>query len=186
VCVQVNNASGGASAMTFEFVAAKHGKVLDRLTLHNTLRRDGVCSYCFSRTGGFVRAGSRVRGACDPSTSTWDLKRLRRERKRGEARGGVQLSGAREDAKSGPDYAWGDPDGDDFEGDDGGDADDSDELSAEEMHAAGHEIDEQSDDSIDAGDSVYTQSYNGSAVGAVSAAGARVAADVVLREIDAH
>ena len=67
--------------MKFEFVSAKHhGKVLDKVTLHNTLRRDGICSYCYSRSNGMVLPGLQQRGACSPSTDTTDLQRLHLQR----------------------------------------------------------------------------------------------------------
>jgi hypothetical protein len=94
VCMQVADDKDGTGTITFEFVAAKHNKVHDRVTLRNTLRRDGVCSYCFSRTDGMRRGGSTEAGACSPSSDISDLEsqyaaRLERELRGEEEEEGV-------------------------------------------------------------------------------------------------
>ena len=83
LALQVASNSSGTSTMTFNFMSAKHhGRVLDSITLTNTLRRDKVCRYCWSRTGGHVRAYASRRGTCTPSTDVHDLKWLRHHRKK--------------------------------------------------------------------------------------------------------
>eukprot|EP00892_Ulva_mutabilis_P006097 jgi/Ulvmu1/385/UM001_0392.1 len=74
----------GVSALTIEFIRADGSSVRDTVTLTNSLRRDRVCSYCYSRSRGLVvgsAAGAEPRlGACAPSTSLEDIEWLQEAR----------------------------------------------------------------------------------------------------------
>lgn len=158
--MQVSNAADGASSMAFEFESAKHDKVHDRVTLTNTLRRDRVCRYCYSRTGGMVRAGSSQRGACSPPHDIADLELLHDERSVVEGSEWEEGDDEDDGDLASADVGFGDDDPDNAGspasegGDEGLDA-----LDADDLDLAGEEMDAQSDDgSAPEGDG-YTRSY---------------------------
>lgn len=71
----------GVSKLTVEFVEAKDGSVTDSVSLTNSLRRDGVCWYCYSRSRGIVTgpadtAGELRRGSCGAEAGLDDLQWL--------------------------------------------------------------------------------------------------------------
>lgn len=120
--------------MTFEFVEAASGAVLDTVALHNTLSRDGTCQYCYARTGGHVRADSPMLGACSPPSNTTDLEWLQAQR-------GGWLGGLSVDNDGGVGVPL------------------ADRLLPEDMWAAGLEMDAQSDYADGAEEPGYVRSY---------------------------
>lgn len=87
--MQVQESGEGESEMVVEFVNAEDGAVTDSISLHNSLRRDRHCSYCYSRSNGVVLqpplartavAGQDVRAECGEGHGTGDLEALARER----------------------------------------------------------------------------------------------------------
>lgn len=81
VCVQVDESDpSGASTLTMDFIETKDGTVSDSVTLTNTLRRDGDCRFCYSRSGGMVSGpvgGAEARpGACGPPSDLSDVRWL--------------------------------------------------------------------------------------------------------------
>ena len=89
VSVQVGETGEGESEMVVEFVNAADGAVTDSVTLRNSLRRDGHCSYCYSRSnsatprspgaGGAASAGE-VRPECGVGHGSGDLDALAQQR----------------------------------------------------------------------------------------------------------
>lgn len=79
--VQIDESDpSGASTLTMDFIETKGGAVSDSVTLTNTLRRDGDCRFCYSRSGGMVSGpvgGAEARpGACSPSSDLSDVRWL--------------------------------------------------------------------------------------------------------------
>ena len=154
--MQVDDKPDESSALSFEFVDAKHGTVLDSITLHNTLRKDRVCSYCYSRTGGAPLAAG-VRAACSPSSDTSDLDALHAARQSAE---GVEwrtprlrvVGDAEPETEPETPGLWGEL---------AAQLGVEEELGEDDMAAAGTEMDAQSDTGFGAEAPGYTKSYRG-------------------------
>lgn len=75
--------------MLVEFVNAENGEVTDSISLQNSLRRDGHCSFCYSRSNGNIVRTPAMHGAavdksilseCGVGHGTGDLDTLAQER----------------------------------------------------------------------------------------------------------
>lgn len=150
--VQVEDKPDESSTLKFEFVDAETGAALDSITLRNTLRKDRVCSFCYSRTGGAPPAGG-MPGACAPSSDTSDLDALYAARQSAE---GVEWRAPRLRVVGDSDGVSGG-----FWGDLAAQLAVEEELDPEDMEAAGAEMDAQSDSGLGAEARGYTKSYRG-------------------------
>jgi hypothetical protein len=155
----VEDAADGSSKMTFDFVAAKHGKVLDTITLTNTLRREHRCHFCYSYTGGRVPSCTHVQPECSPPENTADLEKLFLERQDAE---GVEWRAPDADALA--DILLVDALTNGEEQQSGGESLDDlrveDVLDEQDMNGAAKEMDAQSDDGEGPEGPGFTRKYS--------------------------